>query len=99
MKRFFESYPVLIAHEYWRLAEFWNNGDVENACRKVKNLFSIVLKLPVLVYTSVITAKADRTDAENNLLFELLKRRMTFGTWHRVGQSNEQTPSISIIQP
>lgn len=95
----FEKYPVLIAHEYWRLTESWNNGDLENACWKVKDLFSIVLKLPVLVYGSVLAAKEDRSDAENALLFELLERRMTFGTWHSVGQSMSKSPQFRSFSP
>ncbi|MCB1316287.1 MAG: hypothetical protein KDK27_10060, partial [Leptospiraceae bacterium] len=80
----FEAYPAVIAHEYWRLYDLLENKQVYGALLQIKDLFEVILKLPVLVYAAHLYRK-ERAPGENRLLLALLDQ-LSLGTWLGIGR-------------
>lgn len=81
----FESYPSVVAHEYRRLRELLAEGQVYGALLQTKDLFEVILKLPVLAYAAYLYRK-DRERTEDKLLVDLLKEPLSLGTWESLGR-------------
>lgn len=81
----FETFPAVVAHEYWRLSELLAGGQVYGALLQTKDLFEVILKLPVLACAAWLYRK-ERDQAENKLIVDLLKEPLSLGTWESLGR-------------
>ncbi|MCB1318210.1 MAG: hypothetical protein KDK27_19725 [Leptospiraceae bacterium] len=80
----FEHYPAVIAHEYWRLYDLLKEKQVYGALLQIKDLFEVILKMPVLVHAACLFRK-ERDSGENRLLLALLDK-LSLGTWLGIGR-------------
>ncbi len=64
----FETYPSIIAHEYWRLYELLQQGQPYGALFQLKDLLEVLLKFPVLAVASGILANKYPSDLEKKIL-------------------------------
>lgn len=72
----FDTYPAVVAHEYWRLYDLLNEEQIYGALLQVKDLFEVILKLPVLAGASILFKK-ERNSQENKLLLTLLEKPLS----------------------
>jgi tetratricopeptide (TPR) repeat protein len=92
-KAVFEKYPSIIAHEYYRLFNLLGEGQVYGVLLQIKDVFEVLLKFPTLIALTLIYYKTNRTDEENNLLIESLRKALSLGDWENIAKN-----SLSILE-
>lgn len=101
-KEVFETYPCIIAHEYWRLYDLLNQGQTYGAFLQLKDMFEVLIKFPTLIAASMLYGKRERSDEENKILIALLEKWLTLGTWEEIarimGRKVKLQQSIADIQ-
>lgn len=80
-KRVFKEFPAVIAHEYFRIYDLLKNGQTYGAIFQIKDLFEVIIKLPVLIYASKILSKEEKSNEEYKILFSILKKPLSLGDW------------------
>jgi hypothetical protein len=83
-REIFETYPALVAHEYWRLYDLLSEKQIYGSLLQIKDLFEVILKLPVLAGAASLYKK-ERTPEENRLLIALFGKSLSLGDWESIG--------------
>jgi hypothetical protein len=101
-KEVFETYPCIIAHEYWRLYDLLDQGQTYGAFLQLKDMFEVLIKFPTLIAASMLYGKRERSEEENKILIALLEKWLTLGTWEEIartmGRKVKLQQSIAAIQ-
>lgn len=95
----FDNYPFIISIEYDRLYNLIKDNQLYGALFQIKDMFEIILKLPVLLNISIYLETIDRTDLQNEIILELLYKPLSLGDWLVIARniksnSMEQTTNI-----
>lgn len=76
-----EEYPTIIAREYSILYNFIVKGNLYGAFLKLKDLFEILIKLPVLISMNYIFVKNKKFEKDYELLRLMLEKSLSLGDW------------------
>lgn len=76
-----EKYPAIIAHEYKRLLDLIECNKIYGAFLQIKDMYEVLLKLPVLLVVAEINNKIEKSDLENKLLGQVLIKPLSMGDW------------------
>ena len=76
-----DKYPSIISHEYKRLLDLLDCGQLYGAFLQVKDVYEVLLKFPMLIIVSEINMKKEKLDLEKKLLGELLNKTLALGHW------------------
>ncbi|KYH34007.1 tetratricopeptide repeat protein [Clostridium tepidiprofundi DSM 19306] len=93
----FNEFPLIIAHEYWRLKDLLRNGKTYGAFFQVKDLFEILIKFPVLIAASDIYNKKERSSQENKILMSLLEKPLSLGDWEKLARTIIELDTVDLI--
>ena len=77
----FETFPFLIAHEYYQLSELVKNQQIYGALLQLKDVFEVTIKLPTLVAISILRQKEYY---QNKLFTTLLFKSVSLGDWYNM---------------
>ncbi len=95
-------YPPVIAHEYRSLYELIRQGQTFGAMLQIKDLFEVLLKLPVLLTASLVYENYMRQVSESGkkLLISLLEKPLSLGDWERIANTiRKDKISMPELQP
>ena len=94
---------TLIGYEYRRLRELTGHGQIFGMMLEIKDIFEIMLKIPVLLIATLIFKNKKRSDFENKTIFELLHKPPSLGDWERIASSlnskKERSEMSTSIDP
>lgn len=83
----FESFPSIIAHEYWRLFDMLEKGQTFGSLLQLKDLFEVIIKFPILIAASHMYYKKQRSDTEGKIILSLLEKQLSLGHWKQIAQT------------
>lgn len=84
----FDEFPSVIAHEYHNLYILLGQGHVYGAYFKIKDVFEILLKFPLLIYISQIfhEQKEDLKEEEKLLIKSMFISNISLGIWVKLAR-------------
>lgn len=80
----FTSDMRLIKHEYSRLRTLLKNGQIFGVLLEIKDIFELLLKLPVLLFASKFYNQKTRDINQNKVLMQLIMKPISLGDWHSI---------------
>lgn len=83
-KTAFYEYPSIISHEYYRLYSLLKSGQTYGALFQVKDLFEVILKIPVLIIMSSIFEKSNKSIEDMELISLSLGKALSLGDWRKI---------------
>ncbi len=83
----FVSYPYFIAMEYNRLYNLMHDNKLYGVLFQVKDIFEVLLKLPVLLIVNKYCTNKKRSKKEEEIIFGLLAKKLALGHWFNIAKS------------
>src|SRR5690625_3881081 len=83
----FNTFPSIIAHEYYRVKVMFQEGQTYGALLQIKDLLEVILKFPTLAAVSDIYYKQSRTTEENKILLQLIEKPLSLGNWQSIART------------
>lgn len=82
-ERAYEEMPAVIAHEYKRLHELAEDGNVYGVMLQIKDVYEIILKYPCVLGLCIFRRTKGSAGAEafDTLMSEILEKLLSFGDW------------------
>ncbi len=90
----FTSDMRLIKHEYLRLQTLLKNGQIFGVLLEIKDIFELLLKLPVLLFASKFYNQKTRDINQNKILMQLIMKPISLGDWHSIANLIAKSKNI-----
>lgn len=98
------KYNALFAYEYHKLRSFIKDKQVYGALLQIKDIYEVLMKLPVLLAASYFFG-CNGTEAERTFLVALVNQKNSMGNWldhlqtvkKRIKQRNELLPLYNVV--
>ncbi len=83
----FDSYPFFISMEYKRLYDLLNENKLYGVLFQIKDIFEVLLKLPVLLIINKYCNNKKRGKREDKIICSLLDKKLSLGHWFNIAKS------------
>ncbi len=83
----FDSYPYFISKEYKRLYDLMYDNKLYGVIFQIKDIFEILLKLPILLIVNRYCANRKRGKEEDEIIYSLLNKKLSLGHWYSIAKS------------
>lgn len=98
-----EKFPSPIAYEYNRLRDMFGKHEGYGALLQMKDMFELLLKLPVLILAAYLFQKRDALEVEESrLLVSMLDSQISLGNWEVIAKTtvsvNKKVGPQSIVE-
>ena len=90
----FSSDIRLVKHEYKRLRTLLHNGQIFGVLLEIKDIFELLLKLPVLLFASKFYNQKTRDIDQNKILMQLIIKPISLGDWQSIANLITKSKSI-----
>jgi len=74
----------LVVHEYKRLKSLLQEGKTFGVLLEIKDIFELILKLPILLFASKFYNQTSRNINENKVLMQLISKPISLGDWEQI---------------
>lgn len=75
------EYNTIIAFEYGILKDLLNSNQIYGLMFQIKDLYEIIVRIPVLITASLCIKKKEQTNDEKEFLWFLMSKPLSFGDW------------------
>ncbi|SET59909.1 TPR repeat-containing protein [Natronincola peptidivorans] len=95
-KEKYEKYPEILVHEYKRMFTMLEEGQTSGVLLQIKDMFEIMLKLPVLAAISQIYHQEEWNQEGKGLLYSIVKKPLALGDWRNIANRLGKNKDIDI---
>ena len=82
----FDLYPYFISKEYKRLYDLIKKNKLYGALFQIKDIFEILLKLPIIIIVNKCYINNNRGDKEEEIIYKLFSKKLSLGDWLKIAK-------------
>lgn len=76
-----KDYNFIIAYEYFKLKTLIENKQIYGAMFQIKDIYEILLRIPVLIFASIVNQDTSADDQTTVFLVTLTQKKHSLGDW------------------